>query len=148
MTNEKLFTAAFHLGPLLEKYPADTALRALAARAGHGMKELFRKEDKLSADDPKDKVQKGSPHKVFVVKLQAGTTYLIDMQSLQFDTYLRLEDPAGKELAKDDDGGDGLNARIVFTPERDGDYRLVATSFAAATGEFTLTVRGPGAGKK
>jgi hypothetical protein len=40
------------------------------------------------------------------------------MISQQFDAYLRLEDSTGRQLAADDDGGDGLNSRITFKPEK------------------------------
>jgi thiol-disulfide isomerase/thioredoxin len=80
---------------------------------------------------------------VHPVKLQGGTTYTIDMEGKNnFDTLLRLEDANKKELANDDDGGKGLNSRIVFKAPEDGLYRIIATSFApAAQGEYTLTVR-------
>ena len=58
-------------------------------------------EGKLSPDDPKDKVITKSPHKVHEHEMKAGSTYIIDLKSRQFDSYLRLEDSAGKQLAQD-----------------------------------------------
>src|SRR5207249_8495492 len=81
---------------------------------------------------------------VYQVKLVAGKTYVIDMvspDSKALDPYLVLSDAAGKKLAEDDDSGGGLNARIVFHAEKDGVYRIQATSFNAGSGAFTLTVR-------
>ena len=41
-----------------------------------------------------------------------------------------------------DDGGVGLNTRIVYQPTVTGTYRIVATSAAnRATGAFALTLR-------
>ncbi|HYT89064.1 MAG TPA: PPC domain-containing protein [Gemmataceae bacterium] len=58
----------------------------------------------------------------------AGKTYVIDMSSPQFDTYLRLEDDKGKVVAENDDiSPTNLNSRIVFTAPKDGAYRIVAT---------------------
>jgi hypothetical protein len=77
------------------------------------------------------------------VKLQAGQTYLIDLASSQFNTYLRLHDGQGKLLDKNDDivPGVNLNSRLVFTPAQDGTYRLVATSFQqSGQGDYTLTI--------
>src|SRR5262245_31351509 len=53
--------------------------------------------------DPPDKVR-NLPCKIHVVKFQKDKSYLIDMISTEFDSYLRLEDTAGKQLAQDDDG--------------------------------------------
>ena len=58
----------------------------------------------------------------------AGTNYTIDLESTDFDAYLRLEDPSGTQLAEDDDGAGKLNSRIVFAPKTDGIYRLIVTT--------------------
>jgi serralysin len=76
--------------------------------------------------------------------MKAGRTYQIDMMqkpgALAVDPFLRLEDSQGNQLASDDDGGEGLNARIVFACTQDGTYRVVATTLDAQTGGFTLSV--------
>lgn len=97
-------------------------------------------EAMLSKDDPLDKVR----HKrcrVYDVKLKMTAKYVIDMTSKQFDSFLRLEDAAGKQLAQDDDSGGNNNARIRFTPPADGVYRIYATSFGMESGLFELKVR-------
>lgn len=99
-------------------------------------------EQELTNTDPKDTARQGSYAKVFLVKLVKGKTYTIDMESTELDSYLRLEDSNGGQLAEDDDSGGGLNARILFTSAVDDTYRIVATTFPdEATGTFTLTVR-------
>jgi tetratricopeptide (TPR) repeat protein/tRNA A-37 threonylcarbamoyl transferase component Bud32 len=77
------------------------------------------------------------------IQMSAGKTYMIDMESPQFDTYLRLEDSQGKVLAENDDiSPDNLNSRILFTPKEDGTYRIIATSFQQrGSGAYTLTIR-------
>src|SRR5262249_42647959 len=70
----------------------------------------------------------------YVVKLKADRTYVIDMTSAAFDTFLELYDPAGKKIADDDDSGGGLNARIIVTAPRDGEYRIQARSFHDGSG--------------
>jgi Tfp pilus assembly protein PilF len=71
----------------------------------------------------------------YPVKMTAGKTYMIDMSSDQFGTYLRLEDDKGKVLAENDD-------RIIFNCKEDGNYRIVATSFQqAGRGAFVLIIR-------
>jgi hypothetical protein len=94
----------------------------------------------LNANDPIDKVRK-QLCKTFEVKMSAGKAYTIDMISQQIDSFLRLEDAGGKQLAQDDDSGGNLNARIVFRPQQDGVYRVISTTFAQGVGNFTLKVK-------
>jgi hypothetical protein len=84
----------------------------------------------------------GKIHKLFLVKLQEGKTYQIDLKSGAFDAYLYLQDPDGKVLAEDDDSGGGLNSRIIHRAAKSGEYRIVATSLGGtSTGQFTLSVK-------
>jgi hypothetical protein len=93
----------------------------------------------------KGKLDGQTPALVYQIKLAAGKTYVIDMVSSDqkaLDPYLVLKDESGFRLAEDDDGGDGLNARIIFRAYKGGIYRIRASSFGAAgRGEFTLTVK-------
>jgi hypothetical protein len=92
----------------------------------------------------KGELDKATPGVIYRVRLQAGVTYVIDMVSPDpkaLDPYLVLQDADRKTLAEDDDSGGNLNARITFRAQADGIYRIRATSFGAARGPFTLTVR-------
>jgi tetratricopeptide (TPR) repeat protein len=73
----------------------------------------------------------------------AGRTNLLELESTAFDTLLKLQDPAGKQIAEYDDiSAENLNSRLIFTPPADGVYRLVATSFEqAGAGPYTLRIR-------
>ncbi len=99
----------------------------------------------LTASDPLDARRRGARCKIWQLKLTRGKRYEFDMKQTpgtRVDPFLRVEDAAGKVLAEDDDGGGGLNARIVFTASETGVYRLVATScFGNQTGSFLLTAR-------
>lgn len=96
-------------------------------------------EDALTDQDAKDRVRTFSYCKTYPYKMIKGHTYHIDMKSTDLDSYLRLEDPAGNEVAKDDDSGGFPNARITFTAGVDGDFKIIATTFGGnATGKFTL----------
>src|SRR5262245_16443356 len=79
-------------------------LVAAASAVGGDKKPILSKVGVLSEDDPKDTKLKTSPSRNYTVKLTAGKTYQIDLRSSEFDSYLRLEDSAGKEVAEDDDG--------------------------------------------
>jgi hypothetical protein len=94
----------------------------------------------LTVRDARDRVRIKSRCKVYPVQLTGGKTYRIDMRSGKVDSYLRLEDADGKQLAFDDDGGGNLNARITFRCPNDGVYRIIATTYRTQTGPFTLTV--------
>jgi tetratricopeptide (TPR) repeat protein len=77
------------------------------------------------------------------LKMTAGKTYMIDMASAQFDTYLRLEDDKGKVLAENDDiSPQNLQSQIIFSCKQDGTYRIVATSFQqVGRGTYVLIIR-------
>jgi hypothetical protein len=94
----------------------------------------------LTEDDPLDKVR--NKHcRTYDVQLKMKSKYVIDMISKQFDSFLRLENAFGKQLAQDDDSGGNNNARILFTAPADGIYRIYATSFGMQGGLFELKVR-------
>jgi hypothetical protein len=95
-------------------------------------------EDKLTTDDAKDAKVRGRS-KIFEVEL-GKNDYKIDLVSTAFDSYLRVLDKNGKELAFDDDSGGNLNARLTFTPPSPGVYRIVAASFNTNVGDFTLSI--------
>jgi hypothetical protein len=73
---------------------------------------------------------------------EAGDLVTITLVSTDFDAYLRLLDPSGRELTTDDDSGGDLNARIAnFELPADGTYTIVASGFDdAASGDYTLTL--------
>jgi hypothetical protein len=102
-------------------------------------------QEQLNDKDGFDKVRGGCRCKVHIVKMVPGREYTIRMDSNQIDSYLRLEDSNGTQLAQDDDSGGNLNAKIVFTPTKADNYRIIATTFAGGmTGPYTLSVRPSG----
>ncbi|MEO2107166.1 MAG: PPC domain-containing protein, partial [Actinomycetota bacterium] len=72
----------------------------------------------------------------------AGQRIRIDMVGTneQTDPLLRLIGPDGSEVAQDDDGGEGLNARLEYTIEVPGTYTVVATAFASGYGPYEITL--------
>lgn len=114
-------------------------------------KSLLNITAQITAADPVDKQQSidklklpGGRFKEHKIALKAGVTYVIEMTSangMTFDPYLRLQDDAGKTLAFDDDGAGDLNSRIIFTPTKSGQYRILAMPFVPdQLGAYTLTV--------
>jgi Ca2+-binding EF-hand superfamily protein len=80
--------------------------------------------------------------KVFIVRLEQGRTYQIDLVSEAFQAFLFLEDFEGNLLEENSSRNVGGNSRIVFRPEKTGTYRVIATSAGGfRTGPFVLSVR-------
>jgi hypothetical protein len=93
----------------------------------------------LNDQDPK--LRGRGPYQMWKLRGKRGQRIMIDMASSSFDTYLMLRTAEGILLARDDDGGDGNNARIRTILPRSGTYSIVATSFGAgASGDYSLTV--------
>ncbi|MCI0462557.1 MAG: hypothetical protein L0Z62_36875 [Gemmataceae bacterium] len=99
-------------------------------------------EDRLTRDDPLDRLRRQSHHKIHEVTLAKNISYLIDLDSTDFDTYLRLEN-AGKVLAENDDiNPQDLNSRLGFMTLEGGKFRLVVTSYKGGeVGMYRLRVR-------
>ena len=77
----------------------------------------------------------------------AGQRIVVAMQSEEVDAYLLLLGDDGTEVASDDDGGDGLNARLEFRARAIGRYTILATSaIAQQTGRYTIRVERPAGG--
>jgi hypothetical protein len=104
----------------------------------------FKVSGKFTKDDPRD-AERGGPSQSHMVPLKAGKTYRIAMSSNNIASYLRLLDSKDKQLAQD--GSGDLNAQIDFKCTKDGDYKVVCTSFNAGgfNGSYTLTVNMAGA---
>jgi hypothetical protein len=110
------------------------------------IKGLFKVEGCLTRHDLKDR-SLNTGCNIYTFKLIAGQTYQIDQVTPEFDSYLRLEDDNGKELARDDDGGGYPNARIVFVCPATGTYHIIATALGNVSfkgtgyGKYTLTIQ-------
>ncbi|WP_108662042.1 pre-peptidase C-terminal domain-containing protein [Acuticoccus kandeliae] len=83
----------------------------------------------------------------FAVELVEGVSYKIRLGGASSDSgtladpFLGIYDGNGELVAVDDDGGRGLNAALVFTPETSGTYYLSAESFeGVSTGSYTLDI--------
>lgn len=85
------------------------------------------------------------PIHLYGFQCSAGQPTQIDVLS-SWDNYLIVFDPMGSEAAHDDDGGEGLNARLRFTCPTTGLYRLGVTTGLASTtpGAYTLQVQATG----
>ncbi len=77
---------------------------------------------------------------------EEGIEYSFDLegsptgQGTLADTYLSLADWAGDIIEVNDDGGEGWNSHITFTPQESDVYYLAAGSYGSNTGTYTLSV--------
>lgn len=75
------------------------------------------------------------------VEFRQGQVVQIDLESDTFDAVLILSGPSIDGYLVDDDGGEGLNSRLLFTVLQGGTYRLHVTGFGAdAAGPYRLRV--------
>ena len=94
---------------------------------------------RLAPGDPR--LSDNSIYHVYNYYGHAGEAITIDVMSDEFDAFAILQDPQGNEVARDDDSGEGTNARIVTTLRQAGLYRIIVNSYAAnASGAYTLWV--------
>ena len=119
--------------------PAVTPTRsALAITIGSTIRQSLQEGD-LQADS-------GWYHDDYTFSGSRGDVVTIDMTSSDFDAYLDVYNGSNR-IAADDDGGDGLNARVVVTLPETGTFTICARSrYANRTGSYTLTTRS-GAGQ-
>ena len=102
-------------------------------------------EGELTADDPDNPLSTGKYYDDYLlsdyVSFQAGQPITIDLVA-NFDAYLYLVNgDTGASIKSDDDSGEGLNSRIIFTAEQGVNYVARATSLGTGvTGAYTLTI--------
>ncbi|MBC2779034.1 PPC domain-containing protein [Parasphingopyxis marina] len=79
---------------------------------------------------------------LYSVSGEAGQRIAIAMQAEDFDTLIeigRMVDGEFQQIAVDDDGGEGLNSRLLFTFPETGTYIVRARTFGAnATGSYSI----------
>ncbi len=101
----------------------------------------------LGAQSPRD----GRPYEVRSIRLNAGQRYEISLESDDFDPMIELlrgdaadtvsgdsDDEDSGVLASDDDGGEGNNALIEYTPETTGTYKLRIKAVDRDLGRYAL----------
>ncbi|MYC52725.1 MAG: hypothetical protein F4X47_10455 [Gammaproteobacteria bacterium] len=79
----------------------------------------------------------------------AGQRIVVAMDSEEVDAYLMVLRDDGTEVASDDDGGDGRNARLDFRARATTRYTILATSaIAEETGRYTIRIERPAGGEE
>ena len=109
-------------------------------------------DGEITDNDAKDSKKTDCYCKTYTYKMVKGAKYEITMRSSDIDSYLRLENSKGDQVAEDDDSGKGdtgLDAQIIYEANDTGDFKVIATTFAGGTtGKFSLTVKKIGGDEK
>lgn len=126
---------------LTQRPPAGRAPRPTGIRVGQSI------QGALRAGDPES--EGGQAYDAYAFRAGEGDRFTIDLSSEAFDPVVRVgQMRAGEfnELAMNDDTLEtGLNSRLIFTAEADGDYIIRATPLSpGGEGAYTLALaRGP-----
>jgi len=80
----------------------------------------------------------GEYQDVYTYDASVGESVVFDVRSEDFDTYLQIFAPSGEEFYNDDYEGDTSRSLVSLTPEENGQYRVVVSSFFSdETGPYT-----------
>ncbi|MCB9533325.1 MAG: PPC domain-containing protein [Myxococcales bacterium] len=93
----------------------------------------------LEASDP---VEPGRGYAdTYSLQVVGGQPIAVSVESDDFDTYLIVRQASGVVLGEDDDGGSGVNSRLILTPSVDETVQVVVTSFSPETlGAYRVAV--------
>ncbi len=98
-------------------------------------------EGALEGSDP---VEGGMRFDDYAIDLEAGQSAIIRLDSEGFDPVAKVyaADQRGiQELASDDDSGGGLNAFLLFNPDRSGTYIVRVSAYSTdGTGPYRLRI--------
>ena len=96
----------------------------------------------LSNEDPRHP-QDDSFYDAYTFQAKQGFEIELVLESDAFDAFLLLNDPAGEQIAQNDDRDqDDSNSRITIDAPVEGTYTAFANSRAEGeTGDYTLTIR-------
>lgn len=98
---------------------------------------------RLGADDPVEP-NRGQNFDRYVFEAQAGETYVIELRSSDFDSYLRVGAAGSNPLgwAEDDDSGGGLNSKLEYQVTTSGPQVIRASALfdGVTEGAYELTV--------
>ena len=90
----------------------------------------------------KEKTFKGLPFASHNIKMKKGSAYEINFKSEAFDPIMVIRRKGEeKPLDIDDDGGDGLNSKLLFYPSQDEEFEIMLGSLNKKEGDYTLEIQ-------
>ena len=94
-------------------------------------------EGVLETRDERD--PSGRHFDVHLLEVEEGESFAVDLMSDDFDAYLYVWSPGGKEILSDDDGGGDTSARVEVGDASGGTWTIYATSNSEGeTGSYRL----------
>lgn len=124
----------------VERAPPTRPVQALPIALGETRSGTLTEESPLVEAEEEDVF-----HDLYAFDGRAGQEVLITLDAEDFDALLvvgHLSGTALEEIASDDDGGGGTNARLRVMLPADGRYGIQARALGAGgTGRYTLTLR-------
>ena len=116
-----------------------TSLAASTARSGQTIQRGLRLTGRLTPSDPR--MADNSVFHYYIYNGRAGEMITVDVMSREFDAYAIIQDASGNELIRNDDGGEGTNARITYRLPYQGQFRIVVNTYTSGSyGAYTVWV--------
>jgi WD40 repeat protein len=103
---------------------------------------ILQREERLSNQSEVFQ-DRGTYAATYPLEGKAGQIIGVSLTSDKFDTYLYLLNSQGEVVAEDDDGGSDSNSLLLHRLPEDGEYQIVATTFAprdAGAYEIEVTI--------
>lgn len=96
------------------------------------------------SDDRRSRIEMNGDLDNYRVQLEAGQTYVIEVRGegreRLADPSLSILDEGDQVIASDDNGGNGNDARLRFTPETSGIYYIQASGRRGSTGWYQVSI--------
>jgi hypothetical protein len=95
-------------------------------------------------DDRRSRIDMSGDLDYYRVELEAGQSYQIEVNgdgdNPLADPFLAIVNENNETLASDDDSGDGLDARLRFSPEQSGIYYIQASGLGGSIGWYQVSI--------
>lgn len=122
----------------VSRLPPQAAPSVGALRIGQSVDTSFTEASPVDEDD--------TPFALWSLQGRAGQTLLVRMRSSELDSYLesgRMEGGRFIAEAEDDDGGEGLDARLRVSLDRNGRATIRTSALGAGLGAYSVSVAEP-----
>lgn len=102
--------------------------------------------DTIDTHDPQ--LNSGEYKETWTFQGHAGQLLTADLRSSEFDPYLMIVSPSGKQEENDDYEGSSSRSLIAMRLEEEGEYKIVVTTYKPGmTGDYDLALRVQDAGE-
>ncbi|MEJ0058252.1 MAG: pre-peptidase C-terminal domain-containing protein [Terricaulis sp.] len=100
--------------------------------------------DATASDDRGSRIDLPGDLDTYRVELTAGVSYLITVSgegdNPLTDPFLTILSSSGEAITTDDDGGDGLDSSLRFTPEATDVFHIQASGLGSSVGTYRVSI--------